>query len=41
MLSNNEYYIGKFRNDKPEGEGHFHTKDAIVHGIWSNGKLVK
>lgn len=35
MLSNNESYIGKFQNDLPHGQGHFHKLDKIIHGIWN------
>ena len=41
MLSNDEFYIGEFRDDKPHGKGTFHSKKGTVHGVWSSGKLQK
>lgn len=41
VLSNEEYYVGEFREDRPCGKGHFYGLQRTVHGIWKRGILLR
>ena len=42
MLSNQEQFVGEFKNDMAEGMGEYLRSDGTtVKGVWHRNKLVK